>query len=379
MPEPIHVLVVSTTLNHGGAQRFVSTLLRHLDRAVIRPSLCLLRDDIGYPLPDDVKVYPFSYHRPWHFPRTVQQLRTVIDTVRPDVVLSNVNSTSLVCGVALRRCHHQPVWVARIGSDPAQRDTLLRAAIARRTYARANRFVVNSRGLIDGLGNQYPASKDRIDVILNPTDFGDIERYAAVAPEHTKPDGIPLLVAVGRLAREKRYDTLLDAFVRLRARRDARLWICGDGPLRMSLQRRIDRQGLARSVRLLGHRRNPYNVLRQATLFVMSSEFEGLPNALIEAQGLGIPAVSTRCPYGPDEIIEDGQTGLLVPVGNAEALSDAIFRLLSDEERREHMAESARRLARQRFAVEPLTQAWERLLSEQYRLHNTTAVSTSPG
>ena len=379
MPESAHVLVVSTTLNHGGAERFVSTLLSHLDRTRIRPSLCLLRHDIGYPLPDDVPLHSLCYQRPWHFPRTVQQVRAVIDTLRPDVVLSNVTATNLVCGLALRRCPHQPVWIARIGTDPVKGDTLLRAAMARATYARVDRFVVNSRGLLGSLVHRYPVSKGRIKVIANPTDFREIERLAALPPEWTKPDETPLLVAAGRLAREKRYDLLLDAFAQLHARREARLWICGEGPLRTKLERRIAKYGLERWVRLLGYQRNPYTVLRQATLFVMSSDYEGLPNALIEAQGLGIPAVSTRCPQGPDEIIEDGETGLLVPVGDAAALSEALFRLLCDRELRERMGESARRLARQRFAVEPLTRAWERVLSEHARLPNTTAMSTPPG
>ena len=104
--------------------------------------------------------------------------------------------------------------------------------------------------------------------------------------------------------------------------------------------------------------------MADADLFLSTSDFEGLPNALIEAQGLGLPAVATRCPFGPDEIVDDGVTGLLVPVGDAEALAGAVAELARDPERRRRMGEAARRRARERFGVEAVVPRWEAAMDE---------------
>ena len=156
---------------------------------------------------------------------------------------------------------------------------------------------------------------------------------------------------------------MLEAFALVRKRISCMLWICGEGPLRASLETRICRLGLADSVKLLGFCANPFPLIRQANVFVMSSDHEGLPNSLIEAQGLGVPAVSTRCPHGPEEIIEDHETGLLVPQGGVQPLADAILRLLLDHDLALRMGAQARLLARQRFSARPLTLRWQEFLT----------------
>lgn len=361
------ILLVSGSLNKGGAERFVSTLLQHFDRARLRPSLCLMRDDIGYPLPADVSLHLLDYRRIWFLPRTILRLRRVINELQPDILLSNLHGTNVACGLALHGSEHQPVWVARVASNPAKNDGLIGTFLARRTYPRADRIAVNSRGLLGGMTERYPFTENRMDVLANPTDFEAIDHLADEVPELVKPAGTMLLIAVGRLGPEKRYDLMLDAFKRIRAEHAVELWICGDGPRRAAIERRIRRLELTDSVRLLGYRPNPYPLMRLADLFVMCSDYEGLPNVLIEAQGLGLPAVATRCPFGPEEIIEDGRTGLLTPVGDALALAGAISEILGDQDRRRKMASAAMVPARERFAAARWTCAWEALVLRQDR------------
>ncbi|MEX2288080.1 MAG: glycosyltransferase, partial [Planctomycetaceae bacterium] len=358
------VLIVSTTLNTGGAQRFVSTLLAHLDRSAVRPSLCLLRRDVGFPLADDVPLHVLDWQSPWGFPRMVRKLSRLIDEVKPDVLLSNITAANLVCGLALDRCSYQPRWIARIGNSPLRYGNPLRRLIAKRTYGRVAQFVVNSAGLTEDVVRLFPPSRGRIRVIANPTDFQAIDALADQPAEYQHSGNVPLLVAVGRLFEQKRYDVMLNAFAVARRNRPADLWICGEGPRRRSLERQIRRLGLGDSVRLLGYCSNPFALLRQATLFVMSSDFEGLPNSLIEAQGLGLPAVSTRCPWGPDEIIVDGVTGRLTNVDNAQALASAISELLDDPPRRQEMSLAAKQRARSLYDVARLTRTWEELITD---------------
>jgi glycosyltransferase involved in cell wall biosynthesis len=169
------------------------------------------------------------------------------------------------------------------------------------------------------------------------------------------------------LSRQKRYDLLLRAVARVCEREPVSLWICGDGPERERLRTLAAHLNLEAAVRFLGFLDNPYPAMRRSDLFVMTSDHEGLPNALIEAQALGVAAVSTRCPYGPDEVIEDGVTGLLVPVGDVAAIAGAIASLLSQPDRRAEMGKAALGLMRRRFDGAKLTRRWEELLLDLAR------------
>jgi glycosyltransferase involved in cell wall biosynthesis len=169
---------------------------------------------------------------------------------------------------------------------------------------------------------RYPFASGRLEVILNPTDFAAIDRLASQPTEVEKPKG-PLLISVGRLGRQKRIDVMLEALALLRQHVPAVLWVCGEGPQGGALKRLAAKLGVDSAVSWFGFQDNPYALMRQADLFVLTSDYEGLPNSLIEAQGLGLPAVATRCPTGPDEIIDDGVTGILVHVGDVGAVADA--------------------------------------------------------
>ena len=126
----------------------------------------------------------------------------------------------------------------------------------------------------------------------------------------------------------------------------------------------MPRLGLTAHVHLAGFVDNPYAWMAASDLFALTSDYEGLPNALIEAQGLGLPAVSTDCPFGPNEIIEPGVTGLLVPPGDVAALADAMAQLLADPERRRALGAAARRRARALYGIENLLPSLHELLEE---------------
>lgn len=364
---PAGLLVVSVSLSRGGAQRFVSTLLVHLNRSRIRPSLALLRDDIGYPLPADVPVTLLGYQNRWMFGRAVKSLSRRIASARPEVVLSNGAATSIVTGLALSRSSHQPAWIARIDNNPRFHDRHLRGLILDRVYPRAWCFVANSRGLHTGFIERYPFAAGRVEVLLNPVDFARIDVDSARGAHSVSSTDAPVVISVGRLFPQKRMDLLIDAFARIRRGKLAVLWICGDGPEREKLEQRVASHGIQSSVRFWGHVSNPYSLMRRADLFALTSDYEGLPNALIEAQGLGLPAVSTRCPYGPDEIIADGETGFLVEPGDIESLSKAMQTLVQDARLRRSMGVRAARRARCMFDSAERTRGWQELVMDAKR------------
>ncbi len=140
---------------------------------------------------------------------------------------------------------------------------------------------------------------------------------------------IPLLLGVGKLEAQKDFPNLIRAFAKVRQVRPARLVILGWGPDRPQLEALVNDLGLEADVDLPGYVQNPYAYMSRASAFILSSAWEGLPTVLIEAMALGIPVVSTDCESGPSEILADGKYGYLTPVGDSEALADAILKVLS--------------------------------------------------
>lgn len=362
-PPRTRVLFVVGTLTGGGAERFVSTCLVHLDRRRFEPALALMRREVTYPLPDDVPLTVLGKHRPWHTPRAIRRLARCLNELRPHVVLSALPYASVVTGAALRRTRAQPTWVARTANHPRCIARGLRGFFRRAAYRRADLVLANSRGSAAAFVAKFPFARETIRVLPNPTDFGRIDRLALGAGGVPR-SAVATVVAIGRLVAQKRPDLLVEAFARARRRVEARLLICGDGPLRAAVRRRVERLGLTAHVHLAGFVDNPYAWMAASDLFALTSDYEGLPNALIEAQGLGLPAVSTDCPFGPNEIIEPGVTGLLVPPGDVAALADAMAQLLADPERRRALGAAARRRARALYGIEDLLPSLHELLEE---------------
>jgi glycosyltransferase involved in cell wall biosynthesis len=139
---------------------------------------------------------------------------------------------------------------------------------------------------------------------------------------------IPVVITAGRLAPEKGFPDLIYAIKILLQRISVRLVILGDGPLREDLEELIQKNNLAKSIRLLGFHENPLKYFSKAQVFVLSSYVEGLPNVLVEAMACGCTPVSTDCPTGPREVLEDGKYGYIVPVRDPEAMASAIQKAL---------------------------------------------------
>ncbi len=216
----------------------------------------------------------------------------------------------------------------------------------RRAYLQADGIIAVSRGVAEDLVHTLGIPNERVEVVYNPVVGADFSKRMREPVDHPWFCGqaIPVVVAVGRLARQKDYPTLLRAFARLREGRPARLAILGSGNARMHarLKDLAERLGLTSEVAFLGFQPNPLPYMAKADLLVLSSRWEGLPNVLIEALACGTPVVSTDCPSGPDEILAGGRYGKLVPVGDVDALAEAMAQTLDHPPAREMLRERAR-------------------------------------
>ncbi len=203
-------------------------------------------------------------------------------------------------------------------------------SLAHWLYPLADGIIAVSKGVASDLAIATKLPPDSINVIYNPIVTPDLIEKSRVPLEHPwfRPGEPPVVLGVGRLTTQKAFDVLIAAFAQMRKSKPAHLLILGEGEDRPMLEALIRKSGLEQEVSLPGFVPNPYPYFAQAALFVLSSRWEGLPTVLVEAMALKTPIISTDCPSGPREILENGKYGVLVPVDDQSALALAMQNFL---------------------------------------------------
>lgn len=268
-----------------------------------------------------------------------------LETSRPDVLICGHDRAPLLsvwaAGIARHRVAtviiERSIFSLNFAASRADKRTHRvmqhRLTLMRRLYPAADRLIAVSNGAAADLETSLGLAKGSVCTIYNPVVRQELTTRSAepLADPWLAEGAPPIILTAGRLAPEKAQHVLIDAFAELKKRgHTARLVILGEGPERADLTRRVEALGLQSDVRLPGWAENPYAWMAQSALFVMTSEFEGLCNTLIEAMACGCPVVSTHCPGGPAEILAEGIHGRLVPVGDAPALAEAMAQTLAN-------------------------------------------------
>jgi glycosyltransferase involved in cell wall biosynthesis len=215
----------------------------------------------------------------------------------------------------------------------------------------------------DDLAKSLDLPADLITAIYNPMVDEELEALSQEEVDHPWLGGeVPVLLAVGRLVSQKDYPMLLRAFSEVRRKRPVRLIVLGEGELRGELEHLAKRLRIQSDVDFPGFIKNPFPFMRKCTMYVLTSRIEGLPGALIQAMACGAPAISTDCPSGPSEIIQQGKNGILVPVGDSAKLVSAIETLLDTPHLRETLSKAGRDIA-VAFGVSPMIRRYEDAIS----------------
>jgi glycosyltransferase involved in cell wall biosynthesis len=198
--------------------------------------------------------------------------------------------------------------------------------LVRHFYPWADHIIGNSRGVADDLVQITGLPPNKIQIVYNPVVTSELAEKVKASSNHPWLENgqPPMVLAVGRFTAQKDFPTLIRAFAQVRSSQPVRLLILGEGPDRPSLEALIRELGVKEDVQLPGFVENPYAYMSRASLFVLSSRWEGLPTVLIEALYCGVPVISTDCPSGPREILVDGKYGALVPLRNPTALAEMI-------------------------------------------------------
>lgn len=264
--------------------------------------------------------------------RSLGPLVRYLRTERPSCMLSTLGQANVIAIAARAIAAPRMRLVVREANtlsvlskhSNSLRDRLI-AQLSPTLYRHADAVIAPSRGVADDLQRMMRNSKNPVVVIPNPIDSMAIRQQAAAPLDHPWiAAGVPIVLAVGRLSAQKDLPTLLEAFAQVLQHRDARLLILGDGEERAKLEQRVREKGLSAVVDLHGFADNPFSYMARAAVYVLSSRFEGLPNALLQALAVGTPTVATDCPSGPREILEGGRWGRLVPMGDPIAMAAAI-------------------------------------------------------
>lgn len=278
---------------------------------------------------------------------TIPALVRATKAWRADVVVSFLPRAS-VCNVLARRVarlSHRVVVCERNLTARHYGSSLVGRAflpILGAAYRDADLVISNAHALAREVSRTYRVPANRCAVVHNPLNVEQIRIAAQESVRHEWfDDAVPVIGTVGRLIPQKNHQLLLDALERVNRHLECRLMILGEGAARRALESRAAALGLASRVAFLGWRENPHAWISRLQLFVLSSDYEGFPNALMEAMACGIPVISTDCRSGPAEILRDGRDGVLTPVGDVDALANAIMDLLQDEARRVRAAAAA--------------------------------------
>ena len=324
------VAVYLPSLEGGGAERAMVDLANGLRSRGVAADVVVIRDDGPWRqlLSEDVELKPLKTRCSL---TAFLKLVCYLHRARPDVVIAN-GASSIILALLARRIGPRVAVVARIPVN--QTAGLANANLKWRLVRMAQTallpgaaaVVTNSTGSSEDIVRAVPRAAPRVRTIYNPVVWSGLADQAAKPVEHSwfKDQRIPIILSVGRLHHAKGHATLMRAFALLAQQRDVRLVVLGEGAERRNLSALAHELGVADRVDLPGFHANPFPFMAQSRLFVLSSTHEGMPNVLIQAMACGTPVVSTDCPSGPREVLEDGQWGPLVPVGDPAALATAM-------------------------------------------------------
>jgi len=287
-------------------------------------------------IPAEVNIYNLSSRTRHALPKVIFYLKKrkpeLIITARNNVSILMLlarrfacrdSSSRIICTFHTSRTHalQHGGWQSRLYD-----------LIAMKLYRWADELVAVSCGVAREIESSLAVSRGTVKVIYNPiwTENMLQEALSSTGEDWLEHRKFPVLISAGRLTAEKNFMLLLQAFKEINETTPSRLIILGEGEQREQLQNFVFQHDLSDCVKMPGHVANPLAYFSRANLFVLTSAWEGFGNVLVEAMACGLPIVSTDCPYGPSEILANGQYGELVPVGDQDGLVAAIKRVLKN-------------------------------------------------
>lgn len=356
-------------LDGGGIQRTVLNLYKSIDTNLFDVSI-LAHEKLGdflQDLDENIKinfVKDRPYRRtdlPYLFAATVRHARNT------DIILGANEGRATFLGLLAAKLLRKPI-IAWLHFDWGEfiKIQSWKQKLSLQIYTRVDRIVACSQGVADSFSKIVPVAPSRLKTI-RPGMSAEPILQQADEPLPTSVRSLfeyPTVLTIGRLEYQKGHEYLIEAHALLiRKGIQHNLIIIGKGGLLNKLQEQAANLGVSSSVHFLGFQKNPYKFMKKASIFVLSSRFEGNPVVLVEALFCGAPIVSTNCPSGPNETLEAGKYGVLVKSEDPKALADEIEEVLCNKARREQLSQLALKRS-EAFEERGIAAQWEALFQE---------------
>lgn len=378
----MRVLFFIGSMKGGGAERAVAEIINNMDRSKFISGLALYRKDGPYLkyVSEVFKVYELSgcsagYKK---IIRTMKMISEIVSSFEPDIVVS-VNIGANLSALRYYTIAWKSIPIIIVEQNNFTKTLIktgkyLNSFEVKYLYNKAARIVAVSSGIKDNMVTVHGINADHFTVIHNPVDINKIQGIISIninkSDQYLRDKKRAFkIITVGRLTKQKGFSDLLNAFSIVRELFPAKLIILGEGELRDELESQARKLRLDGYLEMPGFVEDPWSMIHASDLYVMSSYWEGMPLVLLEAMACGTPIVSTDCDYGPREIITHGHNGMLVPVGDVHAMSNAIIQLLKDEQLRMKLAENAKETVKSydsRLITRQYEQLIEDVLSKEY-------------
>lgn len=360
MENRLHISFIIPSLGSGGAERVISILASQLaERGNTVDVVMISNRHQDYKISDKVNIIYLDCDQDQQLQTgkryllRLQKIRKTIKNTSPDLVISFMSETNIDVCFAMKGMKI-PLIVSERNDPKIDPPSRAKQLLRRIAYRKPAGFVFQTP---DAQAYFSKRIQKRSTIILNPISED-------LPPRHTG-DREKRIVAVGRLNKQKNFPLLIHAFADfVGTHPDYVLEIYGKGSLRDKLASMLSAESLTDKVLLKGFCNDVHQRIVSAAMFVMSSDFEGMPNALAEAMAIGMPSISTDCPCGgPKLLIEHGENGLLVPVGDQGKMLEAMIYMADHPDAAEQMSQKACDV-KNKMDVNAITMQWERFIDQ---------------
>lgn len=363
IPESGHIAFYLPSLRGGGAEKVMLNLACEFESRGYNIDVVLVDAYGAYldEVPDGINVIDLDSMR---FFAALPKLVRYLQDSEPDALLSTIDTANIVSICAKRIAGVSTRIVIRISnmiSTKEEHGELKHRfvhLIAKQVYPYADGIVAVSEGVSEDLQQKMDLPAELITTIYNPSVTRELQQKKDEEVDHPWfENSTPVVLGVGEFTKQKDFLTLIRAFNIVLRDLDVRLVLLGKGPQQEAIEEEIEKLGLEECVWLPGFVENPYAFMTSTDVFVLSSRWEGCPNVLIEALACGVPVVSTDCPSGPREILEDEKWGTLVTIRNPPEMARAMYNTI-----KEGPVSESQRYAQSRFSVNQISTEYEEIL-----------------
>lgn len=351
-----NIMFVMNQMTSGGAERVVSILANGMSERGNRVSLVItFNSEIHYEINNKIEIIKFNINKELsQVSRNIKEIKSLIKLLkekRPDVIISFIRNVNCIIAANIVGI---PVIISERNNPKYDPKSKIWRVLRKIIYPYADGIVFQTEGAKSYFSKKI---KDKSITIPNPL-LEDIPMKTNYKDQRKE------IVTIGRLSEQKDQITIIKAFSEINKKNsDYKLIIYGEGELREKLKEQIGQLGLNDFIEMPGNFKDIHKKIKEADIFVLSSKYEGYPNALIEAMAIGLPVISTKCEYGPTDILENYINGVLIPVGDFESMAKEIEKLIFSYSKRKSLGQNAIRI-REKLELNLILDKWLEYISK---------------